>query len=97
MVLDLAKPTKINHIRVTLSGVVQVGANNLTLFNRECQIATAPDESGNTHQLEAKSNRFPFEFSIPGAGAELPTSMKVTFAFYILKCIVIISTTVTNN
>ncbi|KAG2223295.1 hypothetical protein INT45_007021 [Circinella minor] len=78
VVLDLAKATKINHIRVTLAGVVQVGANNLTLFNRECQIATAPDESGNTHQLEARSNRFPFELSIPGEGAELPTSMKLT-------------------
>ncbi|KAI9270684.1 hypothetical protein BDA99DRAFT_602951 [Phascolomyces articulosus] len=78
VVLDLAKDTKINHIRVTLSGVVQVGANNLTLFSRDCQIAMAPDGSGNTHQLEAKSNRFPFEFSIPGTSAELPTSMKLT-------------------
>ncbi|KAI8142135.1 hypothetical protein BJV82DRAFT_148523 [Fennellomyces sp. T-0311] len=77
VVLDLAKPTKINHIRVTLSGVVQVGASSLTLFNRECQIATAPDDSGRAHQLEAKSNRFPFELSIPGASAELPTSMKL--------------------
>ena len=76
--LDLAKPTKINHIRVTLSGVVQVGASSLTLFNRECQIAMAPDESARAHQLEAKSNRFPFELSIPGASAELPTSMKVS-------------------
>ncbi|KAI9499478.1 hypothetical protein BDB00DRAFT_794134 [Zychaea mexicana] len=78
VVLDLAKARKIHHIRVTLAGVVQVGANTLTLFSRECQIATAPDESGSAHQLEAKSNRFPFELSIPGSSAELPTSMKLT-------------------
>lgn len=74
VVLDVTKPTKINHIKIALSGTVQVGSNVLTLFTREDEIASDPNGS---HLLEAKSNRFPFELNIPGASAELPTSMKV--------------------
>ncbi|KAI7879463.1 hypothetical protein K492DRAFT_237903 [Lichtheimia hyalospora FSU 10163] len=74
VVLDVTKPTKINHIKIALSGTVHVGSNVLTLFTREDEIASEPNGS---HLLEAKSNRFPFELNIPGASAELPTSMKL--------------------
>lgn len=75
VVLDVAKPTKINHIKIALTGTVHVGSNVLTLFTREDEIASDPNGS---HVLEAKSNRFSFELNIPGANAELPTSMKVS-------------------
>lgn len=75
VVLDVTKPTKVNHIKIALAGTVHVGSNVLTLFTREDEIASDPNGS---HVLEAKSNRFPFELNIPGANAELPTSMKVS-------------------
>ncbi|ORZ02582.1 hypothetical protein BCR43DRAFT_481777 [Syncephalastrum racemosum] len=78
IVLDLGKPTKINHVRVSLSGVVQIGSNALTLFSRESLVGACPDDSGRPHVLEARSNRFPFKFNIPSEKAELPTSMKLS-------------------
>ncbi|KAI9311810.1 hypothetical protein BX666DRAFT_897141 [Dichotomocladium elegans] len=69
-----SEPTKINLIRVIFAGTVQVGSNTLSLFSRESQVA---GESGGTLQLEAKSNRFPFEVKIPAESSELPTSMKL--------------------
>ena len=71
VVLDVTKPTKINHIKIALSGTVQVGSNVLTLFTREDEIASEPNGS---HLLEAKSNRFPFE-PVSYTHLTLPTSV----------------------
>lgn len=77
VVLNLSELTRIYHIQVTFTGTVQAANNTLQLFKRECEVATNPNEPGKPHHLEARSHRFPFEFSIPGESAEIPTTMKV--------------------
>ncbi|KAI8379719.1 uncharacterized protein BYT42DRAFT_605026 [Radiomyces spectabilis] len=77
VVLDLAKPTKTNHIRITFSGDIQTSVATIQLFTKTMHLATSPDGDGKSHYLEAQNHRFPFEFKIPSDECELPSSMQL--------------------
>ncbi|CAO3588897.1 unnamed protein product [Absidia cylindrospora] len=77
LVLNLDKPTKTNHIRLTFTGTVQANGSSFTLLTKTWFLATDPDNDGKAHILEAQTHRLPFEFEIP-TDAHLPSSVKVS-------------------
>ncbi|KAG0168749.1 Arrestin domain-containing protein 4 [Apophysomyces sp. BC1034] len=76
VVLDLAKPTKTNHVRIAFVGEVQSESTTIQLFSRILYLANPPDDE-KSHILEAQTHSFPFEFTIPGNDGELPSSTQL--------------------
>lgn len=77
--LNLEKPTKTNHIRVTLTGEVQADGLTVQVLQTSWFLASSPENDGKAHMLEPQTHRFPFEFMIPhdSAAMRLPSSFKV--------------------
>ncbi|KAI8089136.1 uncharacterized protein BX664DRAFT_332270 [Halteromyces radiatus] len=78
IVLDLDKPTKTNHIRVTLEGHVQADNTTIQVLTKSWFLASSPLNDGKPHMLEAQAHRFPFEFKIPTDESKLPSSLKLS-------------------
>ncbi|KAF7721615.1 Arrestin domain-containing protein 4 [Apophysomyces ossiformis] len=76
VILDLAKPTKTNHVRIAFTGEVQSESSSLQLFNKILYLANPPDDE-KSHVLEAQTHCFPFEFKIPGEDGEIPSSTQL--------------------
>lgn len=79
VVLNLEKPTKTNHIRVTLTGDVLADGLTVQVLQKSWFLASSPLNDGKSHILEPQTHRFPFEFMIPNDSdaIKLPSSFKV--------------------
>jgi VIT1/CCC1 family predicted Fe2+/Mn2+ transporter len=81
--LNLGKPTKTNHIRITLTGTVQADKSTAQVLYTSWCLATSPLNDGKPHWLQAQTHRFPFEFTLPNDNdTNLPSSLKVTSFFF---------------
>ncbi|KAI9024393.1 hypothetical protein CLU79DRAFT_834367 [Phycomyces nitens] len=74
VVVDLAKPTRTNSVRVTFAGEVQSDGNVEELCTQTFHMATSTDDNERSHVLEAKTHLFPFKFLVPRLKPELPSS-----------------------
>ncbi|KAL0074289.1 hypothetical protein J3Q64DRAFT_1852996 [Phycomyces blakesleeanus] len=88
VILDLAKPTKTQHIKLALTGDVQADSNSVKLFTKTILLAEAPDNK-KTYILPAKLHKFPFEIQIPTKQeCDLPSSAETlkhgTIRYYLL-------------
>ncbi|KAI9007920.1 hypothetical protein CLU79DRAFT_532509 [Phycomyces nitens] len=88
VILDLAKPTKTQHIKLSLTGDVQADSNSVKLFTQTVFLAEAPNNK-KTYLLQAKLHRFTFEIQIPTKQeCDLPSSAETlkhgTIRYYLV-------------
>ncbi|ORZ05431.1 hypothetical protein BCR42DRAFT_180210 [Absidia repens] len=79
VVLNLGKPTKTNHIRITFTGTVQADGSTAQVLNTSWCLATSPLNDGKPYLLQAQTHRLPFEFRLPNDDdTKLPSSLKLS-------------------
>ncbi|KAG2191544.1 hypothetical protein INT47_004667 [Mucor saturninus] len=78
VVLNLTKGTKINNIKVTLDGTVDLGGRSISLFSKFTIIAQSPD-GDKAHHLDAYTHRFPFKITIPTSEKyNVPSTLEIS-------------------